>query len=490
MNKNTKILIGSAIGIAVLGAAALLLALTQPEKQTDSNTSSEDEKVSVLSYKADDISKLTIKNDNGEFTINRLGSEKWGIDSIPEEYANNSAYGSSMTSAGTITAKMTAEKNAEDLEKYGFNEPSAVFTMTFKDDKFEPVSCTVGIKNEGENAWYFKTDKSDDVYLISNSGIKFAMGDKLDYVQLSELTPTYDEKSDSVNRIRVQRPDLSDDLVLDKLPQETEKEFASTYATYKMSSHNGILADDDLDKEVVYGLFGLSATSAVAVNPTEEQKKQYGFDNPACVASMVNNEKAVKLTVGNPVYETSVDKDGKESKSITGYYGIISGRDVIYVFSPDVLPYLTVSAESILYRLFLTPYIYYLDNVTVKDTQGKEYVFKITGDASDAKVTLDGKEVVLDRFKTFYQYMLSAYAEDIYTDDLADENKFIASFAYDYREEGKESDVVEIYSSESDRKCIFVVNGNVRYKVRQIYGSRFIDNVNALVNGGEIKQDF
>ena len=61
---------------------------------------------------------------------------------------------------------------------------------------------------------------------------------------------------------------------------------------------------------------------------------------------------------------------------------------------------------------------------------------------------------------------------------------------YDHREEGKENDVVEFYSSESDRTCIIVVNGDVRYKVRQVYATRLLENLNALLSGGEIVSEF
>ena len=154
------------------------------------------------------------------------------------------------------------------------------------------------------------------------------------------------------------------------------------------------------------------------------------------------------------------------------------------------MPWLTVTPENILYKLFLTPYIYYLDGVTIYDSDRKAYDFKITGDADNSSFSYDGKEVDAAKFKAFYQYLLSAYAEQIYLDDLTDDNKFIAGITYDHREEGKENDVVEFYSSESDRTCIIVVNGDVRYKVRQVYATRLLENLNALLSGGEIVSEF
>lgn len=492
MKKNTKIILGSVIGLAVLGAATLALVLTQPKDDTADSGTSSDTSVSITDYETDDISALTIKNESGEYTINRLGKEKWGIDSIPEALANSSSYSTAMSSAGGMSAKQVVEENATDLAKYGFDNPTATVKMTFKDNKAEDITCLIGIKYEGENSWYVKTDKSDTVYLVANSGVSFAMNNELSYVNKSTLIASFDSENDTVNRIRIERKDLEKDIVLDKLPEETEKEFSSTYVGYAMSSHNGILADDELDKNVVYGLYGISASDVFAVSPTDEQKKQAGLDDPDCTVTMVSNEDTVtKLTIGSAVYTvTKNDETGEEIKTITGYYGMLSDKDAIYVFSPDSLPWLTATPEGMLYKLFLTPYIYYLDGVTIYDSDRKAYDFKITGDADDSSFTYDGKEVDSAKFKSFYQYLLSAYAEQIYIEDLTDDNKFIAGVTYDHREEGKENDVVEFYASESDRTCIIVVNGDVRYKVRQIYATRLLENLNALLTGGEIVSEF
>lgn len=492
MKKNTKIILGSVIGLAVLGAATLALVLTQPKDDTADSGTSSDTSVSITDYETDDISTLTVTNESGEYTINRLGKEKWGIDSIPEALANSSSYSNAMSSAGGMSAKQVVEENATDLAKYGFDKPTATIKMTFKDNKADDVTCLVGIKYEGENSWYVKTDKSNTVYLVSNSGVSFAMNDKLSYVNKSTLVASYDSKNDTVNRVRVERKDLEKDIVLDKLPEEKEKEFSSTYVAYAMSSHNGILADDELDQKVVYGLYGISASDVFAVSSTDEQKKQAGLDDPDCTVTMVSNEDTVtKLSIGSAVYNvTKNEETGEEIKTITGYYGMLSDKDAIYVFSPDDLPWLTVTPESILYKLFLTPYIYYLDGVTIYDSDRKAYDFKIVGDADNASFSYDGKEVDAAKFKSFYQYLLSAYAEQIYLDDLTDDNKFIAGITYDHREEGKENDAVEFYSSESDRTCIIVVNGDVRYKVRQIYATRLLENLNALLTGGEIVSEF
>ena len=69
MKKNTKIILGSVIGIVVLGAATLALVLTQPKSDNADSGTSSSKTVSVTDYTADDISTLTISNESGEYTI-------------------------------------------------------------------------------------------------------------------------------------------------------------------------------------------------------------------------------------------------------------------------------------------------------------------------------------------------------------------------------------------------------------------------------------
>ena len=62
------------------------------------------------------------------------------------------------------------------------------------------------------------------------------------------------------------------------------------------------------------------------------------------------------------------------------------GKNVIYNIPVDSLPWLTAQVEDMMYKMFLSPYIYYLDGVTVK-TSDKEYAYKITGDDEEHTFT-------------------------------------------------------------------------------------------------------
>ena len=47
-----------------------------------------------------------------------------------------------------------------------------------------------------------------------------------------------------------------------------------------------------------------------------------------------------------------------------------------------------------------------------------------------------------------------------------------------------------MFYKSDDRKNIVSVNGDILYKVRQIYTQRLLENLDALFNGGEIKLDW
>ena len=60
MKKNTKIILGSVIGIAVLGAATLALVLTQPKSDNADSGTSSSKTVSVTDYTAVSYTHLTL----------------------------------------------------------------------------------------------------------------------------------------------------------------------------------------------------------------------------------------------------------------------------------------------------------------------------------------------------------------------------------------------------------------------------------------------
>ena len=173
---------------------------------------------------------------------------------------------------------------------------------------------------------------------------------------------------------------------------------------------------------------------------------------------------------------------------MTGYYAMFEGDRLVYAISTSNAPWYTFSVQDIMSRRPISPYIYTVDNLTVTTPDG-EYAFTIEGDADNHTFRYNGEALDDTRFKSFYQHLITSMGEELFFDE-ADYEPYI-KVQFDYRSEyydtyGRSSDVLEFYKSD-DRKSIVRVNGDVLYKVRQVYTDRLLSNLDALLNGGDIE---
>ena len=114
---------------------------------------------------------------------------------------------------------------------------------------------------------------------------------------------------------------------------------------------------------------------------------------------------------------------------------------------------------------------------------------ELKDDADNHTFRYNGEALDDTRFKSFYQHLITSMGEELFFDE-ADYEPYI-KVQFDYRSEyydtyGRSSDVLEFYKSD-DRKSIVRVNGDVLYKVRQVYTDRLLSNLDALLNGGNIE---
>src|SRR5699024_7101136 len=113
-----------------------------------------------------------------------------------------------------------------------------------------------------------------------------------------------------------------------------------------------------------------------------------------------------------------------------------------------------IDLNQMLSTLIFLPYI---DDVSQVDlTIGDEtYVFELTlgepevnedGEEEEPtleSVTCNGEEISLDNFRTMYQYLLSAPAEEVNLDGAT--GTLLASFTYHYHDNPDQTDTIEIF---------------------------------------------
>lgn len=495
LNKNTKILIFSALGLLILGAVtALLLLFPGNNKEAENETEETEEAVDTSLIFTDKIAKdiafIKITNPDDTYTIEALDGNQtaetplFTVSEAKSAPVNTAQMDNTTKYISSITAKQLIEENAQDMEKYGLKDTAANAVVSFTDGT--EVGLNIGIEAPTGSATYICRAGSNDVYIASTYLVSYLLKTRYAYVDTKVMVDYDSETQPVISRITVKKPD-EEDVVIEALPPAEEGEIAKTFNTHKFTSPFNIEIEQTKGQSLVYGLYGLTALEAVWVGLEEKDYSLSGLDNPSCEVEMQVGGKTYTLTLGLPVVAENENEDGVTERSLKGYYGVFSEvPDVLYIFPPSALPWLYIDYESIMSGLFMLPYIYSVSDVIVEtnDADIGTLNFKIVGDEDEYKFYLDGKEITdQSRFKTLYQFLIGASAETLYTEEAT--LPMIARYTYKYKDTALKDDVVEFYESD-DRKIIIYVNGEPLFKCRALYTARLMQNLEAFLNGGEL----
>ncbi len=520
LSKTTRTVIIAAAVLLVLGAVFLVLTLTKPSDEKGNDTSAatseaadtaeaEDTSLVFTDKEGTQVLKAEITNSYGSYTFDRASrvvsteNEDGTVATKDEFYwqsaqlngapSNESTIKAFMNCLAGLTASELVESDAEDLEKYGLQNPNATAVITFEDGTEKTMHF--GIINPSATSFVYCREKgSSDVYMISYYSVSSAYSPVTDFVKLS-LTPAYSaENPQELDYFIIDRKDLEQPIEIAYMydvQEEAEKEdsVVTTFNSHRITSPIVAEIDYTRGQTACYGLYGLSAGYCVSVDPSEELLKEAGLDDPYCTLTFKYGGTRYVISLGNEIINIteSADEGTPDVKTVVGYYGMIEGSNVLYAFATDATPWYTIKLEEMVSRRPVSPYIYACNSVEIKTPDGS-YTIAIEGNAESNSFTCNDKPLDGDTFRKLYQFLISSVGEELYRVD--GDYELIASVTFNYREQyhavyGTASDTLEFYKSD-DRKSIIRVNGEVLFKVRQIYTDRLIENVNAMVNGGEI----
>ncbi len=515
LSKTTRTVIIAAAVLLVLGVVCMLLYFTKPAGEAESGSSgssetSSDTSVVITDKEGDNVQSLSISNEKGDFTFNRL--EKmvtstdsdgnvtaeteyyWLSDQMGDLTPNSTLISAMMNSLAGLTAKNTVEESAEDLDKYGLENPLS--TVKIKFDDGSEKTLLFGIENPAAtNLVYFREEGGNTVYQASSYSVNKAFNSINDFVALT-LTEGYNTQNpQELDYLIIERKDLDEPVEIrymydmDEIQQD-EDSVVTTFNSHRMVTPITCEVETNAGQTICYGIYGLTAVSCVSIESNEELLKATGLDDPYCRITFKYGGKRRVLLLGDPII-TSTDTEDEDTPtltSITGYYGMIEGQPGIYSFSASSVPWYTFKVQDIMSRRPISPYIYTVDTLSIVTPDG-EYNFKVTGDADNHSFKYGDTELDDDNFKAFYQHLIASIGEELFISEESYDPYITVKFTYrDEYEEiyGRKQDVLEFYQSD-DRKNIISVNGSVLFKVRQIYTERLLSNLDALLNGGEVE---
>ena len=494
-SKNFRIILFSVIGLAVLGLVVLLLSVTSPsegeEENTTAATTTLDPALVLQPEDKGDIVSITLENALGSFTA-RLhdhdGDSHWIIDDfdIDENMLSQTMLQSLAATVSNMTARSVIEENPADLAQYGLDKPQATVTVNYTDGSFV---MKIGDVVTSGSANYIMINDEPTVYSYYTYEISSLMSsDRLSMVNTAVM-PSYDsEAAAKIKKITVTRKDMEKPIVLEALPDVPEDSDSIQIYSYTFTSPADVYLDLNLGTNYLYAMFGLAANKAAYIEVTDETRAATGLDDPFCEVDMLVEDVIYRLYIGNAITEEVTDETtGAVTANVIGYYGICNKvPDVIYIFNASDVIWATMEPTDYMSKLFLVPYIYDVDTVSYHD-DNVGFTVTITGNNDDNAMYMDGEEIDSDLFRSFYQYLVSCRGEEMYTDEARGD--FIAEFTYNY-EDKRDPDTVTFYASDEGRDLIVAINDVNIFKTKWNYGTRLLENAQALVNGEEIIQNY
>lgn len=520
LSKSTRTIIITAAVLLVLGAVLLVLMLTAPSDEKEAadaqtaeatvEAAEEDASLVITDREGTEVLKAEITNSYGSYTFDRESrivttTDEEGNVSTADEYywvseqlcgapSNDTTIKAFMNCLAGLKAAELVEAGAEDLDKYGLETPVSTATVTFEDNEKKTVHF--GITNPSATSYvYCREDGSSDVYMASYYSTSKAYSPITDFVSLS-ITESYNtDEPAELDYFIIERKNLAEPIEISYMydvQEEAEKEDSviTTFNSHRITSPLVAEVDYTVGQTACYGLYGMSASYCVSVAPDEALLAEAGMDDPYCTLTFKYGGNRYVIKLGNEIINITESEDGTpDLKTVVGYYGMVEGSDVLYAFAVDSTPWYTVKLEELVSRRPVSPYIYTCSSVVIT-TPDREYEFVIEGDAEvGSTFSLDGTEVDNEKFRELYQHLISSIGEELYREE-GDYEPYV-TVQFNYRDEyhevyGTDCDKLEFYQSD-DRKNIIRVNGEVLFKVRQVFTDRLIENIDALLNGGELE---
>lgn len=478
MPKQVKALVIAAAVLLVLGAVLAVLILTEPKPEPAAGSVENSSQTGVNAYiidrKADEVTKVVVSGGEGAFTFTRQtlftdsGSEYfWTSAELKGVPRDDGTVRNFITNLAGLPAKSVVEEHAEDFEKYGLDTPKASAELAFEDGT--AVKMLFGIQNPvDESSVYFRTADSDTVYLVNYYAVAGVFSDVRRFAAL-KLTGSYDSGlKNEFEALKITRPDLEEPIEIVRLEERAGSDEGETFNTHRFASPITAEVDVTKGRTIISGVYGLTMNACEFIEQTPENLEKCGFNDPAAT---------VEFTVGGKEYELTIG-----GKTEGGYYAVMSGTAGIWSLAEEKAPWVTCEVGDVVSSRPLSPYIYSVESVEVTVPEGT-FVFDIDGE--NKSFSCGGTALGSDEFRSFYQTLITAVGEELFTGETDGEPT--ASVTFRYKSGG--SDTLSYYDG-GDRKCIVALNGTALYKVRRVYVDMLAGNVEALLNGGSVRTEF
>lgn len=483
MSKNVKTLLYIGIFVLSMAIVLLVLVLTAPKDTTDDTPTTDAEAISLVSYERDDIKTVTVTNAEGGFVIEQ-GAKGLYIPSLDGLKTNSTIINATGNCISNVSAKQLVEENAGDLDKYGLGEETYEAKADVELNSGEKYSVYFGKTTTDGSHVYIRLGDSKDVYTALTNGTRYFYYNQNEYIGLiimEELSQT--NTAPTIDFLTVTRKDLDYDIIFEDDTKNYAADEVSMASSQVMISPVYAYLDITNSNDIVYGLWGLTATEAIKPFPTEEDFAEYGLDDPFCTVKLEAELQVYDFIVGD-VAQYGIDEKGNETTEPALYYGYFKGIDCIFTFDVSEVPWTSFMPIDVLSSMMTSNYIYALDYIDIQlhNTEDVSYYFDLEGNIDEATLTgtLGPNEMNIDDFKILYQFMLKCPIDALCLEDPAPDAKLLATVEFARASGG--GDTLEFYDAGNNR-VIIKLNGTTSFSQPRSYLNVLESNLALFASG-------
>jgi hypothetical protein len=537
MKSETKLLVFSlAFFVAVAGVIITLLLTRSTIEPPPPPLPREDGRVIFTDFEVADVSSIFIVNQRDEgYSIHAdLHTDDFYVIELNRQFPlelrrnipyNQHSFSLAAQRVSSLSSATLVEERADNLEQYGLSLDNFAARVNVVFLGGTRLMFFIGNAVPNSADVYFRVENSNDVYTIRAGEAAPFLATRYEWL-LRTAFPRFSPESD-INRVTIERIDWANEgtapMIIEVIETTGELDDLRSYNSHKLVSPTELELCNEASRPVIYGFTGLMAIDVVAVVPSDERLIQMGF-----IDEDGNPTPTAVITAEVAVPDAATDEEDTEIFALTiggrlataddntvGWFGLSShAPEVVYVFTADTLPWLTVSIENIHATAFLQPFIYSLEQLILETPSGGSgssgssgtglnLEFTITGDLHSNRIYWENSDtgrLFLEgsnrdnnsdrgRFGELYIYIISARMDELFFEDTPHDSQLMARITYVFRDENTPNEVVEFYTA-PDFRSIVRVNGRNIYKISERFTTRLISNIEAFASGRVIINDY
>jgi len=428
----------------------------------------------------EDISELTVNNENGEFGFYQDEKGNFYLKDRKGTPYDNNAFTYLMVAARHPVVYSRMTEDISDLEKYGLDKDSSPAWYELTDKKGNSYKVTIGDLAPTEDRYYVMVDGVDAIY-IADTEVNYLLRSAESYV-----LPILSYPTDSTEYYMTEEFILEVDgekFMEIKYLSELERINKATNSYYEMLTPADYPVNSTNYDTILKKFTGFQGTETVAFGKSDEvlpmeTLAQYGLDKPKY--SIYYKYSGAK----NNVWVSELQTDEETGESF--YYAYSVAFNLVAKVSPLTLEFLSWDLLNYIDRPVLAhTNINNIQTIAIKG-DGVDEEFTVAGSDEGLNIVCksSGRKFSGDSamdFRRFYKKLLEIALQDYTESKATDDVLMTLNIVTDADEE-----MEYIFYSTTSGHCYYTINGEGEFYVLRDRIERILLDTKTLASGGEI----